>query len=289
MKQSPSYFAIIGDPVSHSLSPAMHNAAFKSLKLPYAYGKIALAKRQLPSFFKGFAESGLLGINVTVPHKENVLKYLDRLSPEARLIGAVNTVQLSKGKLIGHNTDGAGYVKSLWSESKWKPSGKKIVILGAGGAARGIVTALSLAGAKEIIIANRTPKKASRLAQELRVKLKETKWLACSLEEADLLEAFERADLLVNTSSGGMQGNALPPLPLQALPKKALVADIVYRPAQTPLLKAAKAKKLKTQGGLGMLLHQGALAFEIWTGKKAPLAAMKRALNRALKDSASPR
>lgn len=278
-------YVIIGDPVSHSLSPQMQNAAFKKLKLPCDYRKIQISKTELPSFFKKIQSYEIKGLNVTVPHKENVLPYIDLISPEAKLIGAANTLLIHEGKIFGFNTDGSGYVRSLLQEKKWKARGKKIIILGAGGAARGIAVALSLAGAKEILFANRTVAKASKLAQEFRRKLKKTKWGFSSLESDFLSQQFSKVDLLVNTTSGGMKHNHLPNLPLHCLPKKALVSDIVYRPAQTALLKTAKKLKLKTHGGLGMLLHQGALAFEIWTGQKAPLSTMKSALLKKLKST----
>ncbi len=276
-------YAILGDPVSHSLSPAMQNAAFEKLKLNCKYEKIRLPFAEMKSFFKKLPLLNYQGFNVTVPHKENVMSYVDILSREAKLIGAVNTLQVQQGKVFGYNTDGAGYERSLLQEKKWKARNKKIVILGSGGAARGIAVALSLAGAKEIIFANRTLDKAKKLAQEFRRKLRKTKWNFSSLDFAELHKAFSKADLLVNTTSGGMKNNELTPLPLTSLPARALVSDIVYRPAKTPLLKAAQKLKLKTHAGLGMLLHQGALAFEIWTGKAAPLNTMRQALNKALK------
>lgn len=275
-------YAILGDPVSHSLSPAMQNAAFKKLKLNCKYEKIRLPLTQMKSFFKKVLNSNYQGFNVTIPHKENVLPYVDVLSLEAKLIGAVNTLHIQEGKIFGYNTDGAGYVHSLLHEKKWAARNKKIVILGSGGAARGIAVALSLAGAKEIIFANRTLAKAKKLAQEFRRKLKKTKWNFSSLDYNELRKIFPKADLLVNTTSGGMENNTLAPLPLGSLPSRALVSDIVYRPAKTPLLKAAQKLKLKIHAGLGMLLHQGALAFEIWTGKPAPLSTMRQALNRIL-------
>lgn len=282
MKKSKIQFGIIGNPVHHSLSPAMQNAAFKKFKLPYQYKKIKLNETQLKSFFDQLRQSDKAGINITVPHKENVIPFLDELSPEAKLIGAVNTLQLHHGKLIGYNTDGAGYVQSLLKEKKWSPKNKRITLLGAGGAARGIIVALALAGAKEIYISNRTKEKAKKLAQEFQKKLKKTRFDFSSLQAESLRKIFKNTDLLINTTPGGMQGNEILPLPLDQLPQKALVSDIVYKPSQTSLLKAAKKLGLKTQGGLGMLLYQGALAFEIWTGRKAPITLMKKALMKNL-------
>ena len=280
MKKNQTHFGIIGFPVSHSLSPFMHNAAFKKLEIPSRYSKFEVSPKQLKSFFKKIPSNSLKGLNVTVPHKEAVIPYLDKLSPEAKLIAAVNTIRIEKNKLHGYNTDGAGYLESLRREKKWKARGKNIVLLGAGGAARGILVALALAGAKQITIANRSSEKAKILAQEFRKKFKKVRFETCGLSPENLTLPFSKADLLVNTTSAGMKGVPFPQLPLKFIPKKALVSDIVYRPLLTPLLKEAKKHRLKTHGGLGMLLHQGALAFEIWTGRKAPIAVMKKALLR---------
>ncbi len=282
MKTSRIKFAILGNPIAHSLSPAMHNAAFKHLKLPYTYSKIKIASAQLKAFFKKLKHSNFQGLNITVPHKEAILPFIDSLSPPAKLIGAVNTLLIQDGQIQGYNTDGQGYVESLKKEKRWNPRNKKIVILGAGGAARAILVALCLAGAKKISIANRNALKAARFAQEFQKKFKKTKINSLPLQKENLRKVFEETELLLNTTSGGMHGNKLPPLPLETLPKNCLVSDIVYRPPLTPLLKKAKRLKLKTHAGLGMLLYQGALSFELWTGKKAPLKIMRRALKKAL-------
>lgn len=274
-------YGIIGNPVAHSLSPDMHNAAFKRLKLSGKYKKIHLQESQLKSFLKKLRCSGYQGLNITVPFKEKVLPFLDKISPEAKLIGAVNTILVKNGKIIGYNTDGAGYLLSLQKEKKWQAKNKKIVILGAGGAARGILAALCLAQAKQITIANRREMKSQKLAQDFKRKFPKTKLQSCSL--LNIGNDLKNADLFINTTSGGMKGNELPSLPLEKLPRKALVSDIVYKPRKTALLQNARKLKLKTHEGLGMLLYQGALAFEIWTGKKAPVALMKRALLKKLK------
>lgn len=278
MKKSSKKFGIIGNPVEHSLSPAMHQAAYQQLKLPYTYTKTKLAHSQLKSFFKKLKTSDYAGLNVTVPFKESVLPFVNVISPEAKLIGAVNTLFIKDGKTFGFNTDGRGYLESLLREKKWEAKNKRIVILGAGGAARGILAALCMAGAKKVTLTNRTYLKAEALAREFQNKFKKTKIAVAELESKILEPIFQKTDLLVNTSSAGMTGNDFPSLPLEKLPKKALVSDIVYRPVNTPLLKAAKKLRLKTHAGLGMLLYQGALAFEIWTQHKAPIRVMKKAL-----------
>ncbi len=280
MRKIKTQFTIIGNPVKHSLSPAMHNAAFKKLKLPYQYHKTKLTPSQLESFFSKLKNSDYAGLNITIPYKEAVIPFLDQLSAEAELIGAVNTIQAKDNKLIGYNTDGAGYLQSLLKEKKWKTKNKKIVLLGAGGAARGILVALCLGGAQEVIIVNRREEKTKRLLQEFKKKFPKVKMLAGSLQK--LPHHFRNTDIFINTTSGGMKGNELPTLPLDALPRKAIVSDIVYKPRRTKLLKHAQKLKLKTHEGLGMLLYQGALAFEIWTGEKAPLQVMKKVLQKNL-------
>jgi len=284
MKAKKTKFAVIGDPVGHSLSPAMHNAAFRALDLPFRYSKILLKAPELHDFFKRLPRMEFGGLNVTVPHKEVVMRFLKSYSPEARWIGAANTIALTPRGPKGFNTDGVGYLASLKEESGFSPRGKNVVILGAGGAARAILAALLKAGAGKVTIANRTLSKARALKKEFSGKFPKTFLEAKTLKSRDLSAAFEETDLLVNASSAGMdERSPLPPLPLSKLRSSALVSDIVYCPPETPLLRHARKLGLKTHGGLGMLLHQGALSFEIWTKRKAPLSVMRRALLSALK------
>ncbi len=273
---------IIGDPVSHSLSPLMHNAAFAHLEISYLYLPFPLTRDELKPFLKSLSERDIAGLNVTIPHKENVIPYMDSLSAEAKMMGAVNTIQVKKGRLKGFNTDGWGFIEGLKKESKFNPNGKNVVLLGAGGAARGIAMALLEAGAKKITIANRTPERALELAQEIRLKLKQMNVIGEKLEELSHSESWKKADLLINATAMGMKGLKLAPLPWKTLPKKCLVSDIVYTPLETPFLKIAKKHRLKTNPGWPMLLYQGTRAFEIFTGKKAPVAVMKKALLEAL-------
>jgi len=274
--------AIIGNPIKHSLSPAMQNAALRAKKIPWHYEKILLKEKELRSFLKELLEKDYAGLNVTVPFKEKVIPYLDEISKEAQTIGAVNTILVKKGKLLGFNTDGAGYLLSLKKEKKFNPRGKTIVILGAGGAARALLASLAQASAKQITLVNRTPEKANALQKEFSKKLKKIKILTAPFKEEDLKKIFPQTDLLINTSSAGLVGDFPITLPLKTLPRHALVSDIVYKPLLTPFLKSARNLRLKTHDGLGMLLYQGALAFEIWTGKKAPVSTMKKALLQAL-------
>jgi shikimate dehydrogenase len=273
---------IFGDPIEHTLSPPMHNAAFRAVGLDWVYVPIRVRPRDLGAAVRGIRAMGWGGINVTIPHKQRVIRWLDRVSREARLTGAVNTVVCDRRSLLGHNTDGRGFVRALREEMRFDPRGRRIVILGAGGAARGIAVALILAGARALGIFNRTPRKAAALVRRLRAVTGRSRVAAGPLSTRALEAAFASADLVVNATSVGMHGSAHRRLPIGALPARAIVTDIVYQPLRTPLLEAAAKRGLRTQGGLGMLLYQGAEAFSLWTGRPAPIDVMRSALRRAL-------
>jgi len=190
----------------------------------------------------------------------------------------VNTILVDKGKLKGFNTDGTGYLRSLKKETGFSIRGKRVVILGAGGAARAILAVCLNQEVKTLTLANRTFKRARKLTSEFKKKFPHISIRAISFSEKILKPIFKKTDLLINTTSAGLKNEPFPPLPLRDLPKHALVSDILYQPSLTPLLREAKQLRHKTHGGLGMLLHQGALAFEIWTNRKAPLSLMKKVL-----------
>lgn len=275
---------VIGDPLSHSLSPLMHNAALATLKLPYIYMPFSIKKEALADFFKSLSERAICGFNVTIPHKQSVIPYLHSLSREARLIGAVNTVLVRGKKLIGYNTDGSGFLTSLEKEAQFQVRGKQVILLGAGGAARAIGVALGMDEAREVTIINRTAKKAFDLAAELGKKFPKTIFSVSPLDQIETSH-WGLADLLVNATSMGLKGTKLWDLPLNHLPSHALITDIVYNPLETPLLKKAKKSKFKILPGWGMLLYQGMDSFEIWTKKKPPYEAMKKALLEGLAQS----
>ena len=274
--------AVIGDPVSHSLSPAMQNAAIARLELPYRYRAIRVRPGELSAFLKGKA-TRLEGFNVTVPHKEAIVPLLDRLAYEAELIGAVNTVLRREGKWLGFNTDGAGYLMSLQADAKFSVRGKRVVLLGAGGAARGIAVALVLAKARHVVVANRTLARAEGLVQDLGFRLGKASLSASPLEGKGFERELGRADLLVNTTRVGLGGSSFESFPWKKLKKGALVSDIVYIPRHTPFLKAAKKMKHPIHTGEGMLVFQGALALEIWTGAKPDPKLMRRAILKNLR------
>ena len=271
---------IFGDPVEHSLSPAMQNAAFESAGLNIAYLPFHVGSSQLrvlKNAVAGIRALNILGVNVTIPHKQKVIKYLDVVDPNAGSIGAVNTIVNRDGRLHGYNTDGSGYLLSLRDELDFTPEGKNIVLLGAGGAARGIFFSLLHGKPKSVIIANRTLKKAERLAVEFEAHAAQTVVKAIKLKKNLVKPHAPEADLVINTTSLGLMGRGSIDLPLEDLPATAIVSDIVYRPLETGLIKDARSMGLRTHTGLGMLARQGALSFELWTGLASPVDAMKSA------------
>jgi shikimate dehydrogenase len=281
MSPARKQLAVIGDPVAHSLSPAMQNAALRELSLPFTYRKIHVRPPELKKFMKQRAPK-LAGFNCTLPHKEAILEYLDWISPVAQQMGAVNTVVQRQGKFFGFNTDGTGYLKSLEEEMEWIPQGKKIAILGAGGAARGLALALAAAGASELAVCNRTLARAKTLVAHLKRSFPKLKLKASPLNGPGLERALTGAELLVNTTTLGMEGNAWQDFPWQALPRQALVSDIIYHRRITPLLRDAKTHGHLIHTGEGMLVHQGALAFLLWTGHLPNTKLMYRELRKAL-------
>lgn len=256
---------IIGNPVEHSLSPQLHNAAYESLGLNYVF--LAFRVSDVKSALLGFKELGVRGISVTVPYKLEVMKYLDKLDDVARQIGAVNTIINDNGKLIGTNTDWIGALKAL--EEKTVIKGKRVVILGAGGAARAIVYGLKTRHAI-IHVLNRTKKTAELLVKKFGLEK------AYSLSDATIIE---KADIIINATSIGMTPQDWDsPIPAKFVKKNQVVFDIVYTPNETKLLQYAKKKKAVIVYGHKMLLYGVAKQFELFTGKKAPIELMEKAL-----------
>ncbi|MDN5346850.1 MAG: shikimate dehydrogenase [Clostridia bacterium] len=270
---------IIGYPVEHSFSPAMHNAAFVACGLNWVYLAFAVRKELLADALAGVRGLGLVGINVTVPHKEEVLPLLDELDPLAARIGAVNTVVNEGGRLKGYNTDAYGFLTSLREEG-FDPAGKKAVILGAGGAARAVAFGLAGAGLGALVIANRSPERARELAAALKKNIPALQVEWARLRPEEVAPALREADLLVQTTSVGMYPKIdVSPLEDYSCLRPGLwVYDLVYNPRQTKFLKAARAAGCRTLDGLGMLVHQGAAAFRLWTGLQPPLEVMRQAV-----------
>lgn len=272
---------VIGHPIAHTLSPAMHNPALAWLELNIRYMAFHIHPEKLADAVRGFKAMGMMGFNATVPHKEALLPLMDWVDPLAQRIGAVNTVAIDDdGTLRGFNSDALGFTDALAeafpSDPSKKPGETPVLVLGAGGAARGVVVGLLEAGAKHITVANRTPARAEQLVDDLTPYYPQANLSALPLEAKQL--PLEESGLLVNTTLLGLQGEVIRMVALDRLPESALVYDIVYTPQETPLLQAAKKRNLAILNGLGMLIHQGARAFEIWTGHKMPVERVRERL-----------
>ena len=273
---------IIGYPVAHSLSPLMQNAALKALGLDYIYVPFAVEPQNLSIAVNGMRALGVHGFNVSIPHKTAIIPLLDRVSPEAELSGAVNTVCREDGLFVGYNTDGTGFIKSLADDLGFNPDSAKILILGAGGAARGAVAALCEAGVTKIIVANRTREKGAALIDSFRESYSQVQFALSSQDTGELSEYLQEANLIVNTTSVGMNGSSFTGLDVNAFLRDAKVYDMVYSPPETPLLVAARGRNLACCNGLGMLAAQGEAAFSLWTGMDPPAGLMRKMLSAAL-------
>jgi len=275
----PIWLGIFGWPVAHSKSPQMHEAAARALGIDLRYERFAVAPADLAEVVRAKHAEGIDGYNVTVPHKQAIIALLDEVASSARAIGAVNTVVRAGGRYVGHNTDAPGLVRSL-EDAGVQLREARAVILGAGGAARAAVVGLSEAGAARVTVLCRRREQGQALVSSLRAHVE------CDLEAApldDSLVHFEAATLLVQATSATLESNPearefADSLPIDALPAGAAVVDIVYEPLKTTVLERAEDRGLVIVNGLGMLLHQGAIAFEMWTGFEPPLGVMREAL-----------
>lgn len=273
-------YGIFGHPVEHTFSPGMHNSAFKKLGMDACYVPFAVPPGNLEDAVRAVIPLGIRGLNITVPHKERVLAFLDELSEEARLIGAVNTIEVRNGRLIGHNTDGRGFLRSLREHGGMDPKGKRFLFIGSGGAARAVSFSLALAGAAAIVFRDIDIRKASLLANDIREK---TGVPAITSGQDALPEHAAGADCLINASPLGLRKTDSLPVPAEFIKRSHLVCDLVYNPPETALLRMAKRRRARILSGLGMLLYQGVIALEIWTGGKAPVLVMKNALTRQIR------
>jgi shikimate dehydrogenase len=282
---------LIGWPVGHSVSPAMHNAAFAALGLDWRYVPLPVDPTQpgaVGDAVRGMRALGMAGINVTVPHKQAVLPFLDHIAPAAQAMRAVNTIIVAAdGSLTGDNTDAPGFIADLRAHGV-EPAGRHVLVLGAGGSARAIVYGLAQAGAHHITIANRSVARAEQLLADLRPFLDATTGAVIALPNG-LAETAEQVTLIVNCTSLGMTPHAdTTPWPVELpLRPDQTVYDLVYNPAETRLLQQARAGGAQAIGGLGMLIWQGALAFEHWTGQPAPVAVMRAAAEEQLRRRAA--
>ncbi|HUK55408.1 MAG TPA: shikimate dehydrogenase [Nitrospiria bacterium] len=282
MNNRTRWFGIIGYPIRHSLSPLMHNAAFEALGLDYCYIPLTVEPPRVRSAVKALRWLQFRGFNVTIPHKQRIMAYLDRLTPEAKLIGAVNTVDIHQGRLIGHNTDGRGFLRSVMEVTGQTVTDKRVLLLGAGGAARAVAFQLILENVATMFISNRSSARAHGLARDLgrspnRCFLSVLPWT-----EKALKKAVQETDIIINATSVGMNPSDPPLLASDVLKSRHIVCDLVYKPATTGLLRQAQAAGATVITGLGMLVHQGALSFEIWTGQRPPVDVMREAVGRAI-------
>ena len=275
---------IIGFPIGHSISPVFQQAALDHCGIDATYRATEVSPEQVGDFVKNLRRPEVLGINVTVPHKEAVIPYLDEVDEFATEAGAVNTIVNRDGRLTGHNTDGYGFLRALQEGGGFQPQGRKVLILGAGGAARGVVLALVREGFSQLLVANRTLARAEVLAQLARARGILSQAIPLSWNELSL--AAVEAHLIVNCTTIGMAHGPDPqgtPLLLHQIPPTSLVYDLVYNPMETPLLRAAARAGAGILGGIQMLVYQGAASFEMWTGKTAPVPVMLKAATKAMK------
>jgi len=273
-------YGLIGYPVEHSLSPLLQNAAFKHLSINAEYKLFSLQEKELPEFFKNLKRNNISGLNVTVPYKQKVQPFLDKISPEAELIGAVNTIRCTSVGLEGFNTDGEGFLRHLKDDLKFNPQGKSVAILGAGGASRAVSISLARCAPKQIALYDISKERLEALVMHLKDHFKGTQIIASTSIES---LGTKDADLVVNATPIGMKESDPCLFSADLINNKALFYDVVYNPKETKLLKLAKENGAMTANGIGMLLYQGVLAFEIWTGKPAPVEVMRKALMEGIK------
>lgn len=284
----PAKLAVFGDPISHSRSPEMQNAALQACGIHAQYVRIHVLAAELAVSLRGLSTAGFVGANITLPHKVETAKLLDQVDYHALILGTVNTVVVeSDGCLNGYNTDGPGLVRAIRNEFQVDVRDLRILILGAGGGAgRAIATQCALEGCERLVLANRTPKKVETLKKELEPRFRSERLLgptdrliAIGLDEAALARELSRTDLLINATSVGMKSSDPQLIPDSLLTPHLMVFDTVYSAAtKTRLLADAETKGARTANGLSMLLHQGALAFEIWFNRSPPLEAMRQGL-----------
>lgn len=271
---------LLGYPTKHSKSPLMHNISFEALSLDHVYMAFDVEDGHIKEGLDALRILHAKGGNITMPHKTKVMEYLDDVSPEAKIIGSVNTIKIDENnKIVGYNTDGLGFVKSL-EENKVDFKSKKIVIVGAGGAAKAVATQLALEGAGEILLFNRSLRSADLITDNINRNISACKARALVLDEGRLVEEMKDAAILLNATSLGMEETMDQSIISSAdqLPRNIFVADLIYDPAETKLLRIAREAGCKYMNGLMMVIWQGAIAFKIWTGEDMPLEIVKKAI-----------
>ena len=279
-------YGIFGYPISHTLSPAMQNAAFEKLKINAVYLPFEVRPDRIKDAINSLFSLGISGVNLTMPYKEICLPYLNDVSKEAKLIGAVNTIAVNEdGRLKGYNTDGIGFVAALKRQLRIDPKGRSVFILGAGGAGKAVAIQLALEGARHIFIADIQKNRAQKLVINLRRNVHHLRVKAVPCVGKEIERAIADTDILINATPMGMKESDSMIFDLHALHNKIVVCDLIYSPPMTKLLKIAKQKKLRYMNGLGMLLYQGATAFGLWTQKQAPVDVMQKALEKEIASS----
>ncbi len=269
--------AVFGDPVAHSLSPAMHNAAYAALKLDRVYVACHVTPDRLPAALRAISALGFLGVNLTVPHKQKALKIVKRLSAEARMLGAANSIVNRNGVLYGHNTDARGLEFAL-RELDVSLRGKLAIVIGAGGAAGAAIVAAQRLRARRIVILNRTRARAASLARRFAHISNVSEIQTAGLDQLCDRELMGDAAIVMNATPMGLKTARFAPLDYRATPRDCLFYDLIYAPQATPFLKPAAAIGRPVADGAAMLLHQGALAFRLFNGRPAPVEVMRRAL-----------
>ena len=287
----PPRFAVIGDPVAHSLSPQLHQPALDALRLDAQYVRVEVPQGRVAEAFAKMREAGFQGINVTVPHKLEALEACDRVDPGAKLMGAVNTIVFDREEKVGFNTDGPGFVRAIREDFSVDLGDLKIAIIGAGGGAgRAIATQCCLEDCPQLSLGNRTLEKLVHMRELLDPLLHGEKLEGPgdrlsihTLDDPALEEAISNSELIINTTSVGLKQSDPSPIPSSWIQPHHLVYDTIYNPAKTRLLRDAQDQGARTANGLSLLLHQGALSLEYWTNKDAPIEAMRAGLSEAIK------
>jgi shikimate dehydrogenase len=276
------YLGVIGYPLTRSLSPAFQQAALDHLRLGIVYQAWPTPAEGLRTRITTMRSPTVLGGNVTIPHKEAVLRLIDDIDPLASRIGALNTIVNREGRLYGYNTDAVGFMRALREDGGFEPTGRRVVIAGAGGAARAVVAALLEAGARSITVINRTLSRANQLVDHMGEPAGETELRALPEMYASWEAVLSTCDLLINcTSAGAIGSEGQSPVPLDLIRPNMFVYDLIYHPAETRLMAAARKRGARVLGGLPMLVYQGAASFELWTEQGAPLDIMFEAARKA--------
>ena len=271
---------ILGYPLAHSLSPVMQNAAFSAVGIDARYVPFVVKPENLETAVNGLAALGICGVNVTIPHKESVVPLLDELDRDAELIGAVNTIVIKGSRLIGYNTDAQGFGNAFAEEVGRSLAGRCVMLFGAGGAARAVLAELAKEGVSDIMVVVRALERGRAMANDLLADHRDVRVDVYPFEA--LHTDIRRPDVLINATSVGLLPQDPVLIPSGFVTSRMVVCDLIYNPPVTPLLDAAKQMGAVSMNGLGMLVHQGALAFELWTGEQPPINVMRESLLKAL-------